>query len=204
MDDLFPILPIDQYDIHQSIRERRRATAENLLENYSAINREKINLRESLLQENPELKIRIDLEKLKSIIDFHDFKCSPNCSIASDRAIKGSDIDGGLVISIEKSNIEEEMLFIQELRSQGFDIYHLAEYLKAKKKYESLPDSEKLSEIGDILRKDYHAKDHYIQFVSYKTAEKVANSDKLPNNSDWIYMYLAGSSISEVYKNLQG
>jgi hypothetical protein len=87
----------------------------------------KIPGRTRLLEEHPELRLRVNLAPLRDIIDFVMFKCVRGSSIARDQAIHGSDIDGGLVVLREPTERDVEMAFIDELRTQGFDVYHPSE-----------------------------------------------------------------------------
>jgi hypothetical protein len=92
----------------------------------------KLEDRKALLEAHPELRRRINFEPLRQIIDIVSFKCVHRSSIARDQAIEGSDIDGGLVVLREPVGQEAEMAFIEELRAQGFDVYHPSEAAAAK------------------------------------------------------------------------
>ena len=88
--------------------------------------------RRALLTEHPELRLRINLDPLRLIIDFAAFKCMPGSSIARDEAIMGSDIDGGLVVLRRPTHVESEIAFVDELRAQGFNVYHPTEAAAAE------------------------------------------------------------------------
>jgi hypothetical protein len=96
----------------------------------------KLEERRTLLAEHPELRLRINLEPLRCIIDFAAFKCVHGSSVARDEAIRGSDIDCGLVVLHEPTVVESEIAFVNELRAQGFDAYHPTEVATAKAAYE--------------------------------------------------------------------
>lgn len=122
---------MDLTDEWSMMRERRNSDPFNTMHSP-----EKIAERKQLLRERPELKLRCDTARLKNIIDCIDFKCHPRCSLARDEAIKGSDIDGGVVIVKEKIGMEKEMEFVEELRHQGFDVYHPSEHEAADREFE--------------------------------------------------------------------
>jgi hypothetical protein len=82
-----------------------------------------------LLEEHPELRIQID-PKTFDMFQFDMFICHPNSSVAANVAIKGSDIDGGLIVSQQPIPIEEQLLFVSSLRQQGFDVYHPSELIE--------------------------------------------------------------------------
>jgi hypothetical protein len=96
----------------------------------------KLEERRALLAEHPELRLRVNLEPLRCIIDFAAFKCVGGSSVARDEAIQGSDIDCGLVVLHEPTAVESEIAFVSELRAQGFDAYHPTEVATAKAAYE--------------------------------------------------------------------
>lgn len=87
----------------------------------------KIAKRQKLLKKHPEMRIDVDAAQLRSIVDYDYFYCSPFSSVARGQAIKGSDIDGGLVITSAEAPFQAQMQFIETLRSQGFDVYHESE-----------------------------------------------------------------------------
>jgi len=51
----------------------------------------KIEERSKLLQKHPELRIKINTKSLRQLVDFLEFKCVTDSSIARDLAIKDSD-----------------------------------------------------------------------------------------------------------------
>jgi hypothetical protein len=93
--------------------------------------------RRALLAAHPELRVRVDTEPLRRIIGYAAFKCVNGSSIARDEAIRGSDIDGGLVVLREPTSLDTEMMFIDELRRQGFNVYHSAEAAAANTDFEA-------------------------------------------------------------------
>lgn len=105
------------YDRELTIQERCSEILANTLRDA-----EKMKLRIKHLSEHPEERINIDTAKLRKIIDYEIFLCHPHCSIAENRAIKGSDVDRGLVISKEVVSEEDMKRFIEELRDQGFNV----------------------------------------------------------------------------------
>ena len=92
----------------------------------------KIEERRKLLKEHPELRIRIDTKLIKQIVNFIEFKCVSDSSIVRNLAIKGSDIDGGLVVSSEILPIEKRLAFVSSLRDQDFSAYDISEYETAE------------------------------------------------------------------------
>lgn len=84
--------------------------------------------REILLNVHPEEMIRIDKEKLRRVMpQLYQVRCNTKSSIVEDLAIKGSDIDGGIVITEGDTDFDTQMEFINELRRQGFIVYHPSE-----------------------------------------------------------------------------
>lgn len=114
-------------------------TSEDFPDGIPKVNREKIAERTALLQAHPELVRRIAIPPLRQIIEFEDFKCHWNSSIARDQVIEGSDIDLGLVVMQDRVTAEKEHAFVEELREQGFTAYDSREVAEAKvAKLESL------------------------------------------------------------------
>ncbi len=103
---------------------------------YGGMPNPKIEERRALLAAHPELRLRVDPDPLCGIIPFAAFKCAPGSSVARDEAIQGSDIDGGLVVSHQPTSAEAEIAFIDELRAQGFEVYHPSEVSAANAAYE--------------------------------------------------------------------
>jgi len=96
----------------------------------------KIEERTKLLREHPELRIKINTKPLRQLVDFLEFKCVTDSSIARDLAIKGSDIDGGLVVSKDKIPVEKRLAFVSVLRNQSFSAYDISEYEEAERELE--------------------------------------------------------------------
>jgi hypothetical protein len=94
--------------------------------------------RTRLLAEQPHLRRRIATASLRQIIDFVDFRCHPQCSVARDEAIAGSDIDCGLVITAEPTGTDEQLAFVGELRQQGFEAYHPVEFENVDTQYNQM------------------------------------------------------------------
>lgn len=88
---------------------------------------EKMAKRASLLVEHPELRRRIDTTLLKDVVNYEVFKCHPDCSVARDQAVDGSDIDGGIVVTKEPVPPELQQEFVDRLRLMGFSCYSQAE-----------------------------------------------------------------------------
>ena len=96
----------------------------------------KIEERTKLLQKHPELRIKINIKPLRQLVDFLEFKCVTDSSIARDLAIKGSDIDCGLVVSKDEVSVEKRLTFVSTLREQGFSAYDISEYTEAERELE--------------------------------------------------------------------
>lgn len=96
---------------------------------------EKIAKRSQTLRENPSLRIRVDIPGLRDLLDYVDFKCSAGSSVVrgEGEAIRGSDIDGGLIITRERVPRETCQKVIEKLRLDGFDVYSEVEYEEAKR-----------------------------------------------------------------------
>jgi predicted nucleotidyltransferase len=101
---------------------------------------EKTSERTTLLAEQPQQRKRIDTARLKGIIDYTAFKCSPISSIARDEATEQSDIDGGIVVTETTVPIQQQLAFIDDLREQGFRVYHSEEvaYASAQVQFDEL------------------------------------------------------------------
>lgn len=116
----------------------------------------KVREREQLFRNNPKLRIRINIQRIKSIIDYIDFKCHPNSSVAWNQAIKRSDIDLGLVVLREKTTTEQELEFIKELRDQGFSVYHQKEIDEIEKRLKDpIPDREKRKLAKEMSKREF-------------------------------------------------
>ena len=96
----------------------------------------KIEERTKLLQKHPELRLKINIKPLRELVDFLEFKCVTDSSIARDLAIKGSDIDGGLVVSKDEVSVIKRLAFVSTLREQGFSAYDISEYTEAERELE--------------------------------------------------------------------
>lgn len=123
--------------------------------------------RRALLKEHPELRIRVNTKKLREIIDFADFRCDINCSVARDEAITGSDIDNGTVYTSRPTIKEQEIIFVQELRNQGFTAYHPQEYQTFLDEYNSLLLEDKLSLVAELTKRQLSQ----IQFITLQGSQ---------------------------------
>jgi hypothetical protein len=105
-------------DVAPEIRQRASEVLAGTIRNIG-----KMSTRYALLEAHPEQRIRVDSAALQQILRFLSFKCHPDCSVARDQAIRGSDIDRAVVITEEMPGIEERDAFVGELRKQGFTAY---------------------------------------------------------------------------------
>lgn len=174
----------ESYLYRSAPKDLRKECLDMLMESMS--NPYKVSERENLLQDHPEYRLTVDTEKLKVIIDYDDFKCHPKCSIAKNRAIKGSDIDAGVVVLKEPVSEETELAFIEELRRQGFEVYHQKEYEASKEEYERTND---LSLINVKNRRD----SRIIHFYTKAQLEEMVKQN--PFDIPDTMVYLAGTSI---------
>lgn len=149
----------------------------------------KLEERKKLLSQNSELRIRPDTVKLRSIINYLDFKCHPGCSIGRDEAIKGSDIDGGIVITQDPVSQKEQLDFISELRRQGFDVYHQSDYEETKLQVKQTPHNSML--IIELERR----KNNKVSFYTKEYLERLARNSDAESMSELVMLYLAGKSI---------
>lgn len=120
--------------------------------------------RRILLQKHPERRIQVDTAPLKAIIDYSDFKCHPKSSVARGEAIRGSDIDAGVVILRSRLDLEtqteRELAFVEELRRQGFDVYHPREVEEIAAVYDRASEREAYMMKKQVQR----MVDHIIRF----------------------------------------
>lgn len=156
---------------------------------------EKMDERLNLLREHPEARIRIDTNKLKQIIDYKDFKCHPQCSIARDEAIKGSDVDAALVVLKNEVPVNKQISFVEELRNQGFRASHhleIQQYLDEidKAKIRGLKPWDK--EFSDLIAKQTDAENCEIKFVTVTELERMKKDMEMVKP---LMIYVAGYSI---------
>lgn len=87
-------------------------------------NFDKMNVRQELLSESPELKKSLSMDNIRYILNSapFEFLCHPDCSIARDQAIAGSDIDGALIITDDTLTQEQRLSIVQDLQNQRFDV----------------------------------------------------------------------------------
>lgn len=90
-------------------------------------NYEKEKERKEDLQKNPHKKLELDPKPLRELIADMTFKVNPYSSVARGQAVKGSDLDGGLVVTTEPVPKTQQQKFVDELRAQGFTAYTEAE-----------------------------------------------------------------------------
>ena len=79
--------------------------------------------RTRLLSENPEARISVNPSPLREILPDSALVCYTGSSIAKNRSIKGSDIDGAIVITPIETTLEQQRQYVFCLRSQGFKVY---------------------------------------------------------------------------------
>ncbi len=68
-------------------------------------------------------RIRVDRTRLNAIMDIRHFYCVKGSSVSADVAVKGSDIDGGIIVVGQRDKAKED-LCIFELQQQGFEVTH--------------------------------------------------------------------------------
>ena len=95
----------------------------------------KIKARKELLAAHPERQLKVDTSALKGIERFAEFLCHSECSIARGEAIRGSDIDMGLIVSKTPISQSQQAAMVRELRAQGFVAYHASELSPAEPAY---------------------------------------------------------------------
>lgn len=150
--------------------------------------------RESFLREHPEARRRINTHKLKQIIDYQDFKCHPQCSIARGEAVAGSDIDGGLVVLKDEVPTEQQLAFVEELRKQGFSAFHPSEVQAREQQLDEARVrglESRSEEFGELIRKSAEAENAKIKFYTTAQLEEMKNQ---PLDHPTI-IYVAGYSI---------
>lgn len=156
--------PVPEPKSHEPLSRFHQLTPEQQLMTMP-FNTEKAIEREKLLNENPELRIRIDTSQLRPIIDYIAFKCHPRSSIARDMAIKDSDIDSGLVILREEASMEQQLAFIEELRRQGFKASHPSEAEELRRQVDEAPKTISLETQAALISKAVGAEDEQIRFI---------------------------------------
>jgi len=149
--------------------------------------------RKTLLEKSPESRQSINTRKLKQVIDYVDFKCHPECSIARDEAVQGSDIDGGLVVLSERVGVDRELEFVQELRNQGFEASHKTEVEAAQNQVEAAKSriSAASKEFRELKDKEVSTHSSEIRFYT-KTELEAMEFEPLDN---LVIIYVAGHSI---------
>lgn len=140
----------------------------------------KINERNRLLAEHPDLRIRIDTQALKEIIDYDEFRCEPSCSIAHNRAIKGSDIDGGLVILRDPVEVNRRIVFIGELRRQGFRAHDISEHEKALQALKAYAESPMKLAFHNLVEAEVGARYSLVRFITREELAQLEGNNIFP------------------------
>ncbi len=149
---------------------------------------EKASARKKMLAEHPEARITVNTKELKKIVDFIDFKCHPKCSIARNEAIKGSDIDAGIVVTSEPVSVEQQLAFVTELRNQGFAVNTQAEYEETQRAFAAT--TYKQQQESPVRFMEYETK--RIRFFTKKELEEMCEN---PVGNIPAMIYLVGKSI---------
>lgn len=151
--------------------------------------------RRELLKKHPEFRIRIDTSRLRTIIPYTSFKCSPLSSIAEDLAIKGSDIDGGIIVTDFATSLTDELAFIRELRNQGFTAYHEVEIP------DFLAESTRHTNWREVLKVKFHFFHREVdvnadsQIVTFLTTTDIEYLLSSRYDSQELRLHLAGYAI---------
>lgn len=93
-------------------------------------NFQKMEDRLQLLNKSPELRLSLNLHNINRIIGKNnkfEFLCHPDCSVARNQAIKGSDIDCAMIVTDFDLTLEQKNAIIVDLQQQGFDVASLDE-----------------------------------------------------------------------------
>jgi hypothetical protein len=135
--------------------------------------------RKKLLENRPNLRISINTDDLKRIINYSMFKCARDSSVARNEAIMGSDIDGGLVITDKKISRRQRLSFINELRSMGFSVYDISEYQQAERTLTNFVkqcrgsfNPEQLNKLHELVSQKVDAQCGLIHFFSEAEIKK--------------------------------
>jgi hypothetical protein len=148
------------------------------------------------LSDHPEKRIRIGVQQLRSIIDYDNFLCHPDCSVARDEAVVDSDIDGGLVVLEEPVSTVDEVRFVGVLRQQGFRAYHQIEIDVAREE-EKAALADPGATVSQIMAGLGALTEMSSARVSFRTRADIEESlDRGVLDSD-AYVYLAGTPIVE-------
>lgn len=153
--------------------------------------------RRAQLKANPELKLRLNLQGLRKIIDFQDFLCHPRCSIARDEAIEGSDIDSGMIITVCEVDEIKQLEFVKELRRQGFSVYILREMVEAEEKLKSVSNDNTDRTLVEKLRQQCEKMGWPLYFVTEEYIKTEAGRAK--NLTLALAISFTGKSIPRVY-----
>lgn len=183
---------IKPFDINASLQQSLYERCFDILYN-TLRDRQKMANRKKFIDEHPEARVSIDTDKLKAIIDYQDFKCHPQCSIARDEAIAGSDIDGALVVLRNEVSIEQQLAFVEELRRQGFNAFHPLEVQKREQQVNQAVANglKRPALLRELVRKSCEAESAEISFYTIAQFEEMKNQ---PLINPTLY-YVAGKSI---------
>jgi hypothetical protein len=141
MNNFRPPHPIAEQNYLPLIERRKMSFRDGLVN--GIVNKDKNEQRVALLKQHPERRRRVDLDACRAVVDFIDFRVSPTCSIARDQPVKGSDLDGGVVVVNKAVPTSQQQAFVAELREQGFTACTKSEYDRLKQKYEAMTTKEK-------------------------------------------------------------
>ncbi len=160
-----------QDEIPDQVREMSKKVLHNTMRDT-----DKMAKRFEYLKEHPEDKIHIRTKNLKEIVDFNSFWCHPDCSVGRNQAVRGSDIDGGIVVTNQPTTPEERQLFVNELRLQGFSCFTPEE----KADLAAIEESGNYAEAGfknkyDIIEASSKARLETINFMSVKEVHDTIN-----------------------------
>ena len=120
--------------------------------------------------------------------------CARGSSVASNLAVEGSDIDGGLVVLSKQVDESRQLEFINELRRQGFRVYHSSEVEEARRAWEKADTDYRekeidISELNKLRKRFLDMESEVILFRTESSLEKeIATGDgKLTGSLD-IYL----------------
>lgn len=180
------------FDINTGLQQSLYERCFDILHNTHR-DRQKITDRKKFLLEHPEARRNIDTGKLRQIIDYQDFRCHPQCSVARNEAITGSDIDGGLVVLKNEVSIEQQLAFVEELRRQGFSAFHPLEVQEREQQVnQAVANGLKgPALLRELVRKSCEAESVEISFYTTAQLEEMKNQPLINPT----LFYVAGKSI---------
>lgn len=130
---------------------------------YEGLERKQRRIKDRLayLREHPDALIKIDPEALYDILTVdYLMVCARESSVAGNRAIRGSDIDAGAIITVDYIPIEKQHKTIGYLREVGFKVYHPNASAAAEREIEGI--SRMNSERWERLVKISHSGLHFV------------------------------------------